>query len=80
MDARTDTPRHLDILGIGEPFATRWRLSLVFGLLVYVGYRPIFGAPAGDRANCGGLGWVIDPDGNVLASTSQEQPYVAVDI
>jgi hypothetical protein len=44
MDARTDTPRHLDILGIGEPFATRWRLSLVFGLLVYVGYRPIFGA------------------------------------
>jgi N-carbamoylputrescine amidase len=23
---------------------------------------------------------VIDPDDNVLASTSQEQPYVAVDI
>lgn len=39
MDARMDAPRHVDILGIGEPFATRWRLSLVFGLLVYVGYR-----------------------------------------
>ncbi|WP_434110104.1 CPBP family glutamic-type intramembrane protease [Paraburkholderia caffeinilytica] len=34
-----DAPRHVDILGIGEPFATRWRLSLVFGLLAYAGYR-----------------------------------------
>lgn len=26
----------------------------------------------------GGLGWVIDPDGNVLATTSRERPWVTV--
>lgn len=28
----------------------------------------------------GGLGWVIDPDGNVLATTSHERPWVTVAI
>lgn len=28
----------------------------------------------------GGLGWVIDPDGNVLATTSRERPWVTVAI
>jgi len=38
MNAR-NAPRYVDILGIGDPFATRWRMALVFGLVVYVGYR-----------------------------------------
>ncbi len=37
-------------------------------------------APAGDGPDCGGLGWVIDPDGAVLATTSRETPFVTVDI
>ena len=28
----------------------------------------------------GGVGWVIDPDGSVLATTSQEEPFVTVEI
>lgn len=28
----------------------------------------------------GGKGWIIDPDGNVLALTSEEQPFVTVEI
>ena len=28
----------------------------------------------------GGTGWIIDPDGKVLARTSHEQPFVTVDI
>lgn len=28
----------------------------------------------------GGLGWVIDPDGRVLATTSRQQPFVSVEI
>ena len=28
----------------------------------------------------GGLGWIIDPDGEVLATTSEEQPYATVPI
>lgn len=39
MEARMDTSRRLEIRGIREPFATRWRLTLVFGALVYAGYR-----------------------------------------
>ncbi len=39
IDARMDAPRHLDIPGIGEPFATRWRLSLIPGVLAYRGSR-----------------------------------------
>ena len=35
-----------------------------------------------DRAGIrwGGLGWVIDPDGGVLAITSEDSPFVTVDI
>jgi N-carbamoylputrescine amidase len=28
----------------------------------------------------GGLGWVVDPDGQVLATTSREQPFVTVEV
>lgn len=36
--------------------------------------------PLGDQANCGGLGWIIDPEGKVLAETSQENPVATVEI
>lgn len=29
---------------------------------------------------CGGVGWIIDPDGQVLARTSPAQPYCTLDI
>ncbi|HKT21069.1 MAG TPA: hypothetical protein VJR06_00395, partial [Nitrososphaerales archaeon] len=31
-------------------------------------------------ARFGGLGWVVDPDGKVLATTSKEKPFVTVEI
>ncbi len=36
--------------------------------------------PPGDRADCGGLGWIISPEGDVLATTSEEDPFVTVEI
>jgi len=30
--------------------------------------------------SCGGVGWVIDPDGRILALTSADSPFVSVDI
>lgn len=30
--------------------------------------------------DCGGVGWVIDPDGEVLATTSDEEPFVTIDV
>jgi N-carbamoylputrescine amidase len=37
-------------------------------------------APKGARANLGGLGWSIEPVGNVLATTSRETPFAAAEI
>ncbi|WP_460744499.1 carbon-nitrogen hydrolase family protein [Mariniluteicoccus endophyticus] len=36
--------------------------------------------PGGGAIDHGGLGWVVDPDGQVLATTSEDQPFVTVDI
>ena len=36
--------------------------------------------PDGDGLDCGGLGWVVDPDGHVLATTSADRPYVSVPV
>ncbi len=36
--------------------------------------------PAGNQPQFGGQGWVVGPDGDVLALTSTEQPFVTVDI
>lgn len=36
--------------------------------------------PEGDAANCGGMGWVIDPEGNVLATTDQNNPFATVEV
>ena len=37
-------------------------------------------APEGVGADCGGVGWITDPEGNVLATTSAEVPFVTVDV
>jgi len=29
---------------------------------------------------CGGVGWIIDPDGQILATTSRDTPLVTLDI
>lgn len=29
---------------------------------------------------CGGVGWIISPDGDVLATTSRDEPFVSVDL
>jgi N-carbamoylputrescine amidase len=31
-------------------------------------------------ADCGGIGWVIDPDGVVLATTSQDRPFATIEV
>ncbi len=36
--------------------------------------------PPGDKADCGGLAWIIDPDGNILATTDSDRPFATVDI
>jgi N-carbamoylputrescine amidase len=28
----------------------------------------------------GGAGWVIDPEGNVLATTTDQEPFVTLDV
>jgi N-carbamoylputrescine amidase len=37
-------------------------------------------APEGAGVDLGGMGWIMDPDGNVLATTSPDQPFVTIDI
>lgn len=37
-------------------------------------------APKGYKANCGGLGWIVDPEGEILAETTEEEPFVTVEI
>ncbi len=37
-------------------------------------------APEGHKSDCGGLGWVVDPEGSVLAETSIEEPYATVEV
>jgi len=36
--------------------------------------------PLGSMADCGGLGWIISPEGDVLAQTDPEQPFATIDI
>ncbi|WP_420640764.1 carbon-nitrogen hydrolase family protein [Candidatus Leptofilum sp.] len=36
--------------------------------------------PKGSKADCGGLSWIIDPDGTVLATTNAETPFATVEI
>ena len=39
----------------------------------------LYTAP-GSRTDCGGLGWVVDPEGEVLATTTPDQPFATVEI
>ncbi|MCF8105471.1 MAG: hypothetical protein K9K64_08315 [Desulfohalobiaceae bacterium] len=34
----------------------------------------------GSRADCGGLGWIISTEGDVLAETSEQEPFATRDI
>ena len=36
--------------------------------------------PTGSKANCGGLGWIISPEGDVLAQTSVDAPFASVKV
>jgi N-carbamoylputrescine amidase len=36
--------------------------------------------PPGSHADCGGLGWIISPEGDVVARTSEDAPFATVDI
>jgi N-carbamoylputrescine amidase len=36
--------------------------------------------PPGSKADCGGLGWIISPEGDVLAQTSEESPFASAEI
>jgi len=36
--------------------------------------------PVGDKANCGGLAWVVDPEGTILAQTDEANPFATVSI
>lgn len=36
--------------------------------------------PPGSKADCGGLGWIVSPEGEVLAQTDRQQPFATVDI
>ena len=35
---------------------------------------------AADAVHFGGLGWIVGPEGEVLGVTSQERPFVTVEI
>jgi N-carbamoylputrescine amidase len=36
--------------------------------------------PPGGRADCGGLGWVISPEGDILAETNAHSPFATVEV
>lgn len=36
--------------------------------------------PKGEKANCGGLSWIIDPEGTILARTDEDSPFATVEI
>ena len=36
--------------------------------------------PPGSKADCGGMGWIISPDGDVLAQTDEQTPFAAAEI
>jgi N-carbamoylputrescine amidase len=36
--------------------------------------------PPGGKADCGGLGWIISPEGDVMAQTDDDNPFASVEI
>jgi N-carbamoylputrescine amidase len=36
--------------------------------------------PPGSKISCGGLGWIIDPEGNILKTTNPDAPFATVEI
>ncbi len=40
----------------------------------------LFMPPGSSNAELGGVGWIIDPEGSVLATTSEDAPFATLDI
>ncbi len=40
----------------------------------------LFGSMFERTISLGGFGWIIDPDGMVLATTSEKEPFITVEI
>jgi len=36
--------------------------------------------PPGSKADCGGLGWIVSPEGDVLAQTSEQSPFATAEL
>ena len=36
--------------------------------------------PPGYKISCGGLGWIIDPEGNILKTTDSDSPFATFEI
>ena len=36
--------------------------------------------PPDGKTDCGGLGWIVSPEGDVLATTSEDEPFVTIEI
>ncbi len=36
--------------------------------------------PPGGRADCGGVGWIVSPEGDVVATTCEDEPFASRDI
>jgi N-carbamoylputrescine amidase len=36
--------------------------------------------PPGSKADCGGLGWIISPDGDILAETDTNSPFATIEV
>lgn len=36
--------------------------------------------PPGAKADCGGLGWIVSPEGDILAETSEHEPFATQEI
>jgi hypothetical protein len=36
--------------------------------------------PPGSKADCGGLGWIISPDGDIFAETDTSSPFATIEV
>ena len=36
--------------------------------------------PPGSKVDCGGLGWIISPEGDILAETDEQSPFATVEV
>jgi N-carbamoylputrescine amidase len=36
--------------------------------------------PSGGQTACGGLGWIISPEGDILAETNETKPFATIEV